>query len=345
LIFNEMGSKLRHPVKPDSIIFTFSNAIMDILTDIMPLLRTSTHLYGRLDLRAPFAFRLPGGKGICIIVTQGSCFLGVDNEASVSLIEGDFVLLPTPQFYSLSSDPRLPLRSVEQISSSDEFRRSRRISFDGGEGSVTSLIAGCFTWESPESKLLVEHLPPVVHLQASGNHAAPWFHSTVQFIALETSQNLPGGTAIVDRLAEVLFIQAMRIRMDSFNDSAHPSWLRALSHPQIGDALRRMHAEPEREWTVVDLARSVSMSRSSFAAQFRQLVGESPLDHLTQWRMARAANMMRATRPIKLAAIASAVGYKSESAFAKAFRRVMGQSPGKYNESKDGSAGASTLRS
>lgn len=181
----------------------------------------------------------------------------------------------------------------------------------------------------------------IIHLQASENHATPWFQSTLQFIASETSQSLPGGTAIVDRLAEVLFIQAMRTRMDSSYSSANPCWLRALTDPQIGEALRQMHAEPGRPWTVAGLARSVSMSRSAFAERFRELVGETPLDHLTQWRMARAANMMRANRPMKLAAIAAAVGYESESSFGKAFRRVMGKSPGKYGrlkrEAKQGS--------
>ena len=124
---------------------------------------------------------------------------------------------------------------------------------------------------------------------------------------LEASQNLPGGTAIVDRLAEVLFILAMRTRTDTFS-STNPSWLRALTDPQISEALRQMHAAPGRLWTVIELARTVSMSRSSFADCFRELVGETPLEHLTQWRMVRAANMMCANRPMKLAAIASAVG-------------------------------------
>ena len=300
----------------------------------MSLLRTSTHLYGRLEFSAPFGFKFPGDKGICIIVARGSCFLGVDKEPLVPLVGGDFVLLPAPKVYSLRSNPKSPLRSVEQIISPEEFHRSRLISFDGGKGPSTSVIAGCFTFDSPDSELLVKHLPSIIHLQASGKHSTPWFQSTLNFIASETSQNLPGGTAIVDRLAEVLFIQAMRTRMDSSFSSANPSWLLALTDPQMGEALRQMHAEPGRPWTVVDLARSVSMSRSAFAERFRELVGETPLDHLTQWRMVRAANMMRAQRPMKLAAIASAVGYESESSFGKVFRRVMGMSPGKYRLTK-----------
>jgi AraC-like DNA-binding protein len=204
------------------------------------------------------------------------------------------------------------------------------MSFDGGEGPSTSVIAGCFAFASPESELLVKHLPSVIHLQASGKHAPPWFQSTIQFIAAETSQNLPGAGAIVDRLADALFIVAMRTRTGNSCQAAHPSWLRALTDPQIGEALRQIHAEPERRWTIALLAQRVSMSRSSFAKRFRELVGETPLAHLTQWRMVRAANMMLANRPMKLAAIASAVGYESASSFGKVFSRVMGMSPGKY---------------
>lgn len=302
---------------------------MDVLANIMSLLRTSTHLYGKLELSPPFGFRLPGGKGICVIVLRGSCLLGVDEESPTLLVGGDFVLLPAPGFYSLRSHPKMPLRPVEQIASEEEFRRTRLISFNGGEGPATTVLAGCFTFDSPESQLLVKHLPAIVHLPASGDHATPWFHSTLQFIAAETSRQLPGSTAIVDRLAEVLFVLAMRTRTDSFS-SPNPSWLRALTDPQIGEALRQMHADPGRQWTVAALARAVSMSRSSFANRFRELVGETPLDHLTQWRMVRAANMMRARHPAKMAAIASAVGYESESSFSRVFRRVLGMPPGKY---------------
>src|ERR1700720_125058 len=140
---------------------------MDVLADIMSLLRTSTHLYGKLELSASFGFKFPGEKGICIIVLRGSCFLGVDKEPLVPLVGGDFVFLPAPIFYSLRSNPKLSLRSVEQIMSEEEFHRSRLISFDGGKGPPTSVIAGCFTFASPESELLVKHLPPIIHLQAS----------------------------------------------------------------------------------------------------------------------------------------------------------------------------------
>ena len=302
---------------------------MDVLAEVMALLRTKGQLYGRVELSAPYGLEFPGGKGICLIVTRGACFLGVDKHPLIPLGGGDFVFLPAPKTYTLRDSPKTRLRSALDVTTEEAFHRSRLITYGGG-GTPASVVAGCFTFASPESELLVKHLPPIIHLPASGPHASPWFQSTLQFIAAEAAQDLPGSAAIVDRLAEVLFVQAMRSRMRASDLGGSPSWLRALGDPQIGEALRLMHAEPGRAWTVPQLAGSVAMSRSAFAARFRELVGETPLDHLTQWRMVRAASMMRENRPAKLAAIASAVGYESESSFGKVFRRVMGVPPGKY---------------
>src|SRR5207245_10994578 len=130
-------------------------------------------------------------------------------------------------------------------------------------------------------------------------------------------------------LAEVRCTPAVRTRMPSPSRDDNPSWLRALADPQMAAALRLMQTEPSHPWTVPELARAVSMSRSAFAARFRELVGTTPLDHLTEWRMVRAAGVMREGHPMKLAAVAAAVGYMSESAFGKVFRRMSGVSPGK----------------
>ena len=304
---------------------------MDVLSETINLLRTKGQLYGRLEFAAPWGFKLPGGKGICLMVTRGACFLGVDREASlVPLVGGDFVFLSAPESYSLRSSPEVRLRSIEEVTSAEAFWRSRVIAYGGNDGLRTSLIAGCFTFATPESEWLARHLPPILHVSASGAHSPQWFQSTLQFIEAEIAQDFPGSAAVVDRLAEVLFIQAVRTRITAHYRNDNPSWLRALADPQIAAALRWMFTEPGRPWTVPELARAVSMSRSAFAARFRELVGTTPLDHLTRWRMVRAAGIIQEGRPLSLAAIATAVGYESESAFGKVFRREMGVSPAKY---------------
>ncbi|MCP3141594.1 AraC family transcriptional regulator [Pyxidicoccus sp. QH1ED-7-1] len=303
----------------------------------MSLLRTRGQLYGRLEFTAPWGFEFPGGKGITLMVTRGSCFLGVDGQAPlVALAGGDFVFLSSPESYSLRSTPEAPVRPMESVVSPETFQRLRAITYDGeargGSGTSVCLIAGCFTFATPESEWLARQLPPVIHVSASGAHAPQRFQSTLQFIDAELAENLPGASAVVDRLADVLFIQAVRSRIRAPCRDESPSWLRALADPRMGEALQLMHTEPGHAWTVPELARRVSMSRSSFAARFRELVGVTPLEHLTHWRMVRAAGMMREGRPVKLAAIASAVGYESEGAFGKVFQRVIGVSPGRYRQ-------------
>ncbi len=333
---------------------------MDVLSEVMSLLRTQGQLYGRLELTAPYGVRFPGDKGICLVVSRGSCVLEVDDGSGtpvppMPLVGGDFVFLPSPRTYTLKSGPRERVTPVADVSPPGEFHRTRLIEHGGrrsdgtggsggaggvgrGSGVTTSIIAGCFTFASPESAMLVGRLPPVVHLAASA-HDGPWFASTLQHLAAETRSEQPGSAAIVDRLAEVLFVQAMRGHIRSMLENGGASWLRALADPQIGEALRLMHAQPGRAWTVPALASAVSMSRSAFAERFRRLVGQTPLDHLTQWRMVRAAAMLRGVRPVGTASIAAAVGYESESSFGKAFKRVMGVSPGGYRQRHAGAGG------
>lgn len=303
---------------------------MDVLAEVMSLLRTQGQLYGRLELSAPFGVQFPGNKGICLIVTRGSCLLGVDQRPPVSLVAGDFVFLPVPESYTLSSSADEPVRLATECWRAEDFYRTR-VARHGGDGDPVTVVAGCFTFASPESEMLVKHLPTIVHLRAS-SHETSWFASTLQHLADEAMSDQPGSAAIVDRLAEVLFVEAMRSQIRSMLTGGSPSWLRAIADPQIGEALRLMHAQPHRPWTVPELAEGVAMSRSAFAERFRRLVGETPLDHLTRWRMVRAAAMLRGQQPIKMAAIATTVGYESESSFGKVFRRVMGVSPGEYRK-------------
>src|ERR1700681_528055 len=288
---------------------------MDAFTQFLDLLRLRGQLFGRLEFTAPWGFTFPGGKGICLVVSRGSCFLSVDedHDSLVPLVGGDFVFLPAPHSYSLRNSPETPLRSVLEITTPEAFWQSRLIRHDGG-GTPTSLIAGCFTFATPAGDWLSKDLPPILHVRGLDLHATPAFQSALQLIAAETSQDSPGSTAIVDRLAEVLFIQAMRLRIHTPSTQGKPSWLQALADPRLGAALRLMHSEPNRSWTVPELARRVSMSRSAFAARFRKLVGETPLDHLTRWRMVYAAGLMHEQPSLKIAAIASSVRYESESA-------------------------------
>src|SRR5258708_39281683 len=136
---------------------------MDVLAEIMDLLRTKGQLYGRIELTAPFGLEFPGGKGICLIVTRGSCFLGVDRRPLIPLIGGDFVFLPSPAMYTLRDTPRMRLRSVLEVITPEAFHRSRLITYGGG-GTPPSVVAGGLTFASPRGGVLVQPLPPRIPL-------------------------------------------------------------------------------------------------------------------------------------------------------------------------------------
>lgn len=321
---------------------------MDILSDTAGLLRTRGQLYGRLEFTAPWAFLFPGGKGICLMVSRGSCLLGVDEQPPlVRLSEGDFVFLAHPESYSLRSSPEIRPRPMEALVPPERFRQTRLIRFGAEQpGARTSLIAGCFTFATPESAWLAQALPPVLRLSASEARAPEWFQSTIQLIHSEITEELPGSSAIIDRLADVLFVQAVRTQISTAHKEARPGWLRALADPQLASALWLMHTQPGRAWTVSELAREVAMSRSAFAGRFREVVGSTPMEHLTTWRMVRAAGMLQDNPRMKVAAIAATVGYESEAAFGKVFKRSLGVSPGRYRRPLDGwlSGGAPAAR-
>jgi len=303
---------------------------VDVLTDVVTFLRITGRLYGRLEFSAPWGFEFPGGKGKCLIMIRGTCILGVNGkDFDTPLTGGDFLLIPAPETYSLRSSADAPITSVLTITTEEEFARTRLIT-GGGGGVQTALIAGCIEFGTNESSWLVKELPPVLHLSASGPDAPPWFQSTLQFMAAELSAEKPGAPLVVDRLAEVLFIQALRSQIKIADRDNYTGWLRALADPQIGESLRLIHLDPSRNWSVPELAQNVSMSRSAFAARFKQLVGETPIDHLTRWRMVKAAGMMTSDESMKLCSIAQSVGYDTSSAFGKAFKRIMGVTPAEY---------------
>ena len=313
---------------------------MDALTPFLDILRLRSQLFGRLEFSAPWGFTFPGDKGILIVVNSGACFLSVDEDrlSPVPLVEGDFVFLPAPHTYTLQSSMETPLRSVLEISLPESFWQSKLIHYDGG-GQRTVLIAGCFNFATPAGDWLSNDLPPIIHVRAADLDATPNFQSVLRLIISETIHDAPGSTVIIDRLSEVLFIHAIRQRINATANDGKHGWISALNDFRLGEALKLMHSEPSRQWTVPDLANSISMSRSAFATQFRKQVGVTPLKHLTRWRMVYAAGLIEDQPLLKIASIASMVGYESESAFGKKFRQIIGLSPGAYRKRLDENKG------
>jgi len=198
----------------------------------------------------------------------------------------------------------------------------------GGEGAETQLVCGSFRLERADAHPLLEFLPPLLHLRPAENAAAEWMEATLRFLARETREARPGTETIVSRLTDVLFVQVLRAWIETAPEG-RGGWLGALRDRQIGAALAHLHRSPDRGWTNASLAEAVGMSRSRFAARFTALVGEPPLTYLSRWRLETAAGLL-GDGALGLAEVAARVGYESEAAFSKAFRRRFGTPPGAY---------------
>jgi transcriptional regulator GlxA family with amidase domain len=160
-------------------------------------------------------------------------------------------------------------------------------------------------------------------------------HSTLRLLASEMSEPAPGAEVMVNRLADILFIQCVRAHIASGSENCKSGWLRAIFDPKIGAALKAMHEQVENQWTVEGLASAAGMSRSAFALRFKELLRETPLEYLTNWRMYKATGFLQDGEK-KLFEVAKSVGYDSDAAFSKAFKRVLGVAPREYRRTAAG---------
>ncbi len=201
----------------------------------------------------------------------------------------------------------------------------------GGNGPTTRFVCGGMQFENGATDPLLAVLPPLLHVKATKEGGRPWLRLTVEHVLAELDSDSAGAAEVVTRLADILFIQAVRSYFKENADTAEFGWLAAVRHPQIGRALALLHGHPGGSWTIASLARRVAVSRSAFADRFTELVGEPPLRYLTRLRINAAAKRLLSSDD-KLGAVATAVGYKSVTAFSRAFKQHMGMTPGKYRE-------------
>ncbi len=252
-------------------------------------------------------------------VLEGGCRLAVDGEPPLTLEAGDFVLLPaTPGFTLSSFDSIAPKRLDPKGGPAprEEIRHGRQT----GPADVR-LLGGWFLFDTPDAALLVSLLPRLIHVRGARRLA-----TFTNIVREETLAERSGRDLVRVRLVELMLIEALR---ESAHDKAPPGLLRGLSDPRIAAALRDLHADPAQSWTIADLAKSASLSRSAFFDRFRAAVGVSPMDYLLTWRMALAKDLLR-TRKIAIDTVAARVGYASASTFSTAFSQHVGLPPGRY---------------
>jgi AraC-like DNA-binding protein len=298
---------------------------MDPLSDVLSLLKPRSYMSGAFALDGDLAIQFPKHQGIkCYAVFSGQCWLRVEGVPDPVLLRaGDCFLLPRGLPFSLATD--LSLTPVDFNILLAARKSGDAVSNHGDAGHY--IAGGHFLLPGSHADMLLGSLPPIVHIRKESDKAA--MRWSLERMREELRDPQPGGALIAQQLAYMMLIQALRLHLADTARSG-VGWLFALADKQMRLAITCMHDSPGHHWTLQELAERVGMSRSIFALKFKETVGETPMEYLTRWRMLLAADKLKAAGD-SLSDIAFSLGYESESAFGKAFKRVMGCSPKRYN--------------
>jgi AraC-like DNA-binding protein len=297
---------------------------VDLLSQMLDLVRLHGELVFSADLNQPWALRFGPGSAYFFVVFQGSLTVQVGDELPVEAVAGDLIMLPRGIGHVLSDGSGATVANVADLME-EQFTAERLGLRHGGNGEQTRLIAGSFHFESTAVPWVVSALPAVIHVEKSGGQTSGWLEGLAHFMMMEAQTVHPGASVMISRLIDVLIIRVIRTWAQKRNAN-DTGWLGALADPRISRALKAIHDEPFRRWTVADLASEVGMSRSSFAEKFSSLVKEAPLSYHNRWRLTLAHDLLRQANA-RVGDVAGRVGYDSEAAFSRAFKAQFGVPP------------------
>lgn len=297
--------------------------MIDPLSEIIALLRPRTVFSKRVSGAGRWGVRYGayGAPSFCTVI-EGRCRLAVDGHDPVTLEAGDFILMPaTPGFVLSGFEPVIPIyhdsHEAAALPPVDELRHG-----DADADPDVRLLGGYFAFAVPDTGLLLSLLPTLIHLRG-----ATRLTTLVTMLGDEALARQPGCDLVLERLVEILLVEALRSIQ---GDQAPAGLLRGLGDRRIAGAMRAMHGEPARPWTMAQLAGKAGMSRSAFFERFVRAVGVPPMEYLLAWRMALAKDLLKG-RQLALTEVAERVGYGSASTFSTAFSRHVGQPPGRFS--------------
>ena len=317
---------------------------MDALSETLRVVRLVGAIFINARFTAPWSYQSPsadsaapllepGAERVVIfhMVTEGECFVEMgDGQAPVHLMAGDVIVFPQGHAHCMCSQPGVPSAPGGRLAAL-LTRRPRQLNYGGG-GAATRLVCGYLACDARLAGMLLAGLPPLVRVNVRGSNAGTWLEASVRYALAEARSPRPGGAGVLAKLAEVLFIEVLRLYMNE-QSTGRTGWLAGVGDRIVGAALKALHNRPAQAWTLEALAREAGTSRSVLAERFQHLVGSSPMQYLTQWRMLLAANLLcRSNAP--LARIAEDVGYQTDTAFSRAFRREYGSPPAAWRRSQ-----------
>jgi AraC-like DNA-binding protein len=312
---------------------------MDALSDVLRVAHLTGGVFLHADFFAPWciAARIPrehcgptlGLASHLIIyhyVIEGELRVRLEgaNDEDLVLRSGDVVVLPRNDPHLMGSDLSLPPVLGRDIIQPPTGAGLYSI-HHGGDGKRTRMICGFLGCDGAKGNPVISTLPPLLKLKVEQGGASEWIRSTFQFAAEEVSAGRPGSGTVLAKLSELLFVETVRRYAEALPEG-QTGWLAGLREPRVARALALLHGDIARHWTVDDLGREVGLSRSALADRFIQLIGVPPMHYLTVWRMQVAAQKLRDTSA-SLAQVADLIGYESEAAFSRAFKKEFGIAP------------------
>ncbi|UWE10324.1 AraC family transcriptional regulator [Actinacidiphila bryophytorum] len=304
---------------------------MDVLSDAVIAMRTGRPHAMRHELYAPWGMGFASGEGAGFhVVLRGSCWLVPAGEPPIALNAGDVALVRGDRAHGIADNPASPLVDFTLSNSGAPYGEMRH----EGSGPSTVVLCGAYLLDRTRAHPVLSEIPPVVHLPAHlGRYSS--LRAAVELLGSEIDRPRPGTGAIVPSLLDTLLLYILRAWFEQrSHDEGAAGWAAALSDPAIGSALSAIHHDPVHPWTVEELGARAGLSRAAFARRFTALVGQPPLAYLTWWRMITAARVLRESdAPLRV--VARQAGYGSEIAFAAAFKREYGVSPGRYRRHAD----------
>jgi AraC-like DNA-binding protein len=317
-------------------IYVYSAYMLDLLSDILTNLKMRGTLYFRTSLTSPWGIKVPSYENVARFhfAHRGNCLIEVEgSDETVALEEGDLLIVPHGAAHKLYCTPNTKDKAIklDTVLEKSGYQGTGVLVYGGDDHKHdTQLICGHFSFEPYAKHVLLERLPHFVHIKSYGETVGKWMEATLAVIGDEAGGKRMGGDLIALKMSETIFAQAIRSFIES-NEA--PEWgLSGFSDSNLRLALDAFHKSPKNSWTVEGLAQTAGMSRTSFAVLFQKKMAMTPMEYVTAWRVEIAKRLLLIPRNT-LTDVAEGVGYASDSAFARVFKKETGLTPASFRKS------------
>ncbi len=310
---------------------------MDLLSDVFSRLRLRGDVYFTTDFSGRWGVQVPPDRRTIRfhLVIQGQCWVTVDGESEPTLLrEGEFALIPHGAGQRLSSSPKGNAVALENLITTDNPNREGVLRHGTrGSGGQCRLVCGFCRFDDEASHPLFFGLPAMIHLNVDAVGKSPWLADAIRVTTLEANLGDPGMRSIISRLIEILFMQGVRTQTSPSADTGNPFMLAILDR-QLSRALQAIHEQPDRDWTLSSLAGVAQMSRTQFARRFKDVLQQTPIQYLINWRLQSARQLLKES-DLNVAEVAFRLGYQSLPSFSRRFKERFGVAPAAYRRQSD----------